>query len=238
MNLKQHAFVNEYLYWNDPVQAYKNAYNSKSSYKTLKSAANRLLKHPEVAAAIERSVTAIRSRVEQEVAKRLEVELLSIQEKRVILAQIARGEMYIEQTYKGKNCTQCKQYVKPSFNIMLRAIQEDSRLAGHYAKTIIKHNNSQQPKDETPLLSLGGDIGDVPMAQEPIGVVNSRTPLNHNNSQPAYRSGRQSGTASSTSQLKDQNGRVNSQQSNPAHTITHAGLRKLFSRTEQKSRHA
>lgn len=208
MNLKQHAFVNEYLYWNDATIAYKNAYKSKSSNKTIESAGNRLLKNPEVAAAIERSLSAVRSRVENEVAQRLKVELLTIQEKRTIPAQIARGDIYIEHHYKGKNCTQCTQYIRPSYSLMLRAIQEDSRLAGHYPdKRIHKHNNSQQNK---PLQS-------TPPIQEDRGTTHkqNQTLEKHNNSQ--------------------QNTCPDEVEHKPLNTISHAGLRKLFAKSRERS---
>lgn len=213
MNLKQHAFVNEYLYWNDATIAYKNAYNSKSSNKTIESAGNRLLKNPEVAAAIERSLSAVRSRVENEVAQRLKVELLTIQEKRTILAQIARGDMYIEHHYKGKGCAQCTQYLKPTYNLMLRAIQEDSRLAGHYPdKRIHKHNNSQQN-----LVSTTGKLANQ----------NEQVNTQQNEHCPPH-----AGAAGNEPGVDTRE--ENQTQQKPVNTITHAGLRKLFAKMEQQ----
>ena len=134
MNLKHHAFVTEYLYWGDQVIAYQNAYKKHgSSYRSLQSAANRLLAMPEVAEAIDKAQSAIRSRVEEEVAARLKQELLTIQKKREILAQVATGSLYIEQMTVGKNCSNCTHLVKPNINQMLKAIDLDNKLAGHYA---------------------------------------------------------------------------------------------------------
>lgn len=132
MNTKQYTFVTEYLRSSDHIMAYKNAYQSTSDYTTIESAANRLLKHPEVAQAIREAQTAIRQQVEREVAEKLKGELLTIQRKRELLYQIATGEMYVEQNYKGKNCSQCTQFIRPSINQMLKAIDLDNKLAGHY----------------------------------------------------------------------------------------------------------
>ena len=40
--------------------------------------------------------------------------------------------MYAVQNYKGKDCNQCTQMVRPTINQMLKAIDLDSKLAGHY----------------------------------------------------------------------------------------------------------
>lgn len=133
MNLKQYRFVTEYLKWGDPAHAYKLAYNCKSNnYRSMESAANRLLNNPEIATAIEEAEARLRSEAEQEVKQRITAELLTVQRKREILARIAESNVYIEQQYKGKDCKTCTQMVKPSINQMLKAIDLDSRLAGDY----------------------------------------------------------------------------------------------------------
>lgn len=132
MKLEHYKFVTEYLHRNDKALAYKNAYNSDSNYNTLESAANRLLKNPEVAEAINNAQAAIRSKVEAEVAEQLKGELLTIKKKRELLYDIATGQMWVEQSYKGKDCNVCTQYVRPTINQMLRAIHLDNKLAGHY----------------------------------------------------------------------------------------------------------
>ena len=133
MNLKQYRFVTEYLKWGDPAHAYKLAYNCKSNnYRSMESAANRLLNNPEISTAIEEAEARLRSEAEQEVKQRITAELLTVQRKREILARIAESNVYIEQQYKGKDCKTCTQMVKPSINQMLKAIDLDSRLAGDY----------------------------------------------------------------------------------------------------------
>ena len=133
MNVQQYNFVTAYLRTGDKIQSYKSAYNSESTnYHSLESAANRLLRQPEIAATIRGIQESIRAEVEAELKAELKHELLTIQEKRELLAQIARGEMTAEQNYRGKNCSQCTQFIKPTINQMLKAIDLDSKLAGHY----------------------------------------------------------------------------------------------------------
>lgn len=152
MNLKQYAFVTEMLKHGDKIIAYKNAYQSPSaSYTTLESAANRLLKNPEVAAAIQSTLDRIRHEVEEELKDELRKELLSVQRKREILARIAEGDVYIEQTYKGKGCQSCTQMAKPTINQMLKAIDIDNRMAGDYKdKRSVTYVHPVVTKQETP----------------------------------------------------------------------------------------
>lgn len=143
MNLKQQTFITEYLRHNDAFTAYCIAYNLKdcSNYTSIMSSANRLLNTPEVAETIRTIMDGIRHDVEQEIKAEMKRELLTVQRKRELLAQIATGEMYVMQYYKGKDCNQCSQHVAPTINQMLRAIDLDSRLAGHYPE--VKHSTKQ-----------------------------------------------------------------------------------------------
>ena len=146
MNQKQFIFVKEYLRGNGKLVAYNRAYGTGRNYDTIMSAANRLLRIPEIAEYINETRDAIRHEVEQELKEKYREELLTIYEKRRILKLIATGEMYVEQKYKGKNCTQCSQYISPTINQMLAALREDSKLAGHYPekRTVQNHNKKQQ----------------------------------------------------------------------------------------------
>lgn len=154
MNLKQHSFITEYLRHRDHVVAYKNAYQSTSDYRTIESAANRLLRQPEIAQAIQDAMNSIRAEVEEELKQELKTELLTLQKKRELLAKIAMGEQVVEQNFRGKNCSQCTQFIKPTINQMLKAIDLDSKLAGHYGKqkkhepthTVIQQKESQKDK--------------------------------------------------------------------------------------------
>lgn len=133
MNEKQQRFVTEFLRYGDKIIAYKAAYNNPSSNPdVIISAANRLLRNPEVKAVIEAAQNRIRAQVEEEVKAELKQELLTVQRKRELLAQIATGEALIEQHTKGKNCNMCTILQRPNFTQMLKAIDLDSRLAGHY----------------------------------------------------------------------------------------------------------
>lgn len=162
MNLKQHTFVTEYLRRGDQVMAYMHAYNRfDANYKTIESASNRLLKKPEIAQAIHDAQTRVREQVEQELAQELKDQVLTIEHKRQLLFKIATGEMVVEQNYKGKNCTQCTQFIHPSINQMLKAIDIDNKLTHQYPKNLYtfpvvtkqtateekniqKHNKTQQ----------------------------------------------------------------------------------------------
>ncbi|HEY9178912.1 MAG TPA: terminase small subunit [Flavipsychrobacter sp.] len=147
MNIKQHKFVTEYLRDGNAMVAYWRAYNVKNpNGKAAESAANRLLRHPEIKAAIDESQSRIRNEVEREVAARRVEEVFSIEEKRVLLKKIATGQMMVEQYYKGKDCNMCTQYVRPSIWHVLSAIKEDSRLAGHYP--------TQQPSEAVSMRHL------------------------------------------------------------------------------------
>ncbi len=133
MNIKQHKFVTEYLRNGNAMVAYWLAYNVKEpNGKAAESAANRLLRHPEIKEAIYQAEGRIRDAVEREVAARRVEEVFSIEEKRALLKKIATGQIMVEQYYKGKDCHMCTQYARPNFWHMLSAIKEDSRIAGHY----------------------------------------------------------------------------------------------------------
>lgn len=171
MNLKQYRFVTEYLKWGDPAHAYKLAYNCKSNnYRSMESAANRLLNNPEIATAIEEAEARLRSEAEQEVKQRITAELLTVQRKREILARIAEGNVYIEQQYKGKDCKTCTQMVKPSINQMLKAIDLDSRLAGDYPT----------PKQMTVVHTVA-TVKEAPTAGKP---VEKSADIQHNKEKP------------------------------------------------------
>ena len=143
MKLKHHAFVTEYLKHRDAYLAYVHVYNVQSdNYIATLSSANRLLNRPDISAAIQAVQDAIRADVEYELKQELKKELLTVQRKRELLAQIATGELYVMQYYKGKDCNHCSQHVAPTINQMLRAIDLDNRLAGHYPD--IKHHPKQQ----------------------------------------------------------------------------------------------
>ena len=57
------------------------------------------------------------------------------------------------QYYRGKDCSQCSQYVLPTIAQMLAAIKEDSKLAGHYPaaqRTSARPVESQKQLSQTP----------------------------------------------------------------------------------------
>ena len=115
--------------------AYCIAYNveDESQYESIMAAAQQLMDAPEVGGAIRSVLEHVQYEVEQEIRAQQKTELLTVQRKRELLANIATGEMYAIQNYKGKDCNQCTQMVRPTINQMLKAIDLDSKLAGHYS---------------------------------------------------------------------------------------------------------
>lgn len=155
MTNKQHAFVTEYLRRGDKIIAYCLAYKKESrNYTAIESAANRLLRTPEVAQAIDSVQKAIRAEVEYELKQQLYTELLTVQRKRELLARIATGRMTAVQQHKGKDCRTCEQIVTPTINQMLKAIDLDNKMAGHYTLRTINeqqftvNNNLHKQVDE------------------------------------------------------------------------------------------
>ncbi len=133
MNTKQQRFVTEYLKWGIPALAYANAYNKPNpNGRAIESAANRLMRNPAIKQAIHDAEDRIRHQVEQEIADREALDVFTIEQKRHLLKQIATGNMLVEQRYKGSDCRQCTQLVRPTINQMLRAIDLDNRMSAHY----------------------------------------------------------------------------------------------------------
>ncbi|MBS1773249.1 MAG: terminase small subunit [Bacteroidetes bacterium] len=221
MNIKQHRFITEYLRFGDKAIAYKNAYNTPhANYRTLESAANRLLKKPEIAYAIEEAMARIRSEAEQELKQQLREELMSVQRKRDILARIAHGDVYIEQTYRGKGCQTCSVMVKPTINQMLKAIDLDSKLAGDYAvkkQLTVVHavkatNLSSEVEKEI--------IHNVPLSEE-LGGGNNNDDFPQQNATTERQKERADEHAAEKTLI---NANIDSSHRH----ISHAGLRKLF----------
>ncbi len=127
-------FITTYLRHRSPYTAYCIAYNveDESQYESIMAAAHQLMDGSEVGGLIRSVLEHVHYEVEQEIRAQQKTELLTIQRKRELLANIATGEMYAIQNYKGKDCNQCTQMVRPTINQMLKAIDLDSKLAGHY----------------------------------------------------------------------------------------------------------
>ena len=168
-------FITTYLRHRSVYTAYCIAYNveDQSQYETIMAAAQQLMDDPEVGGLIRSVLEHVQYEVEQEIRAQQKTELLTIQRKRELLANIATGEMYAIQNYKGKDCNQCTQMVRPTINQMLKAIDLDSKLAGHYSvdKRQLTVDNSQlkmdnaeiecnTPKDDNlsrPFRGIGGN---------------------------------------------------------------------------------
>ena len=135
MTIEQHNFITQYLRHSSEYTAYCLAFNPENAadYNAIMSAAASLMNDPEVGGVIRSVIDGIRQDVEQEIRAQQKTELLTVQSKRELLARIARGELTAVQHYKGKDCNHCTQMVLPTINQMLKAIDLDSKLAGHYS---------------------------------------------------------------------------------------------------------
>ncbi len=150
MNIEQHNFITEYLRHNSTYTAYCLAYKPEdaSQYESIMCAAQQLMDDHEVGGVIRSVLDGVRHDVEQEIRAQQKTELLTIQRKRELLANVATGEMYAIQNYKGKDCNQCTQMVRPTINQMLKAIDLDSKLAGHYSARQATVDSLQLTKSE------------------------------------------------------------------------------------------
>ncbi len=153
MNLEKQTFITAYLRHRSEYTAYCLAFNPENAadYNAIMSATASLMDDPGVGGVIRSVIDGIRQDVEQEIKAQQKTELLTMQSKRELLARIARGEMTAVQHYKGKDCTYCTQMVLPTINQMLKAIDLDNRMAGHYSvdKRALIVDNSQLTIDST-----------------------------------------------------------------------------------------
>lgn len=124
MNQKQQAFVMAYLSNNDKAEAYMTAINYPMKRKLAEHGANLMLQLPEVAEYIRN----VRQRIRTEVLKEIEDSrppLLTTEEKREILAKIARGEARAVQYGMGQVCSYCGMSEEPTFEQILEAIEKN-----------------------------------------------------------------------------------------------------------------
>ncbi len=199
MDNNQLNFITTYLRHRSVYTAYCIAYNveDQSQYESIMSTAQQLMDDPEVGGLIRSVLEHVHYEVEQEIRAELKTELLTIQRKRELLANIATGEMYAVQNYKAKDCNQCTQMVRPTINQMLKAIDLDNKMAGHY--TVDKRQpansyNSVEERttesatnhnkiEEAPLLTKEGTLERASRHQPTGEVEHSRKTGNHNKTQ-------------------------------------------------------
>ncbi|RYE24871.1 MAG: hypothetical protein EOP51_06045, partial [Sphingobacteriales bacterium] len=144
MNIKQHTFITYYLQSGDKVQAYKAAYQSKSNNENaLESAANRLLRRTDVSEALRMTLQTVRGQAESELKDQLRVELLSVNEKRAMLASIARGEPVPQSIPVGNDVSRTGSLL-PTINQRLKAIDIDNRISGLYHKAETNTEETEQ----------------------------------------------------------------------------------------------
>ncbi|MCD6064986.1 MAG: Terminase small subunit [Flavipsychrobacter sp.] len=151
MNPKQQAFVCEMLRHGNRAEAYKAAYNPRSNNPhSLQSAADRLMKNPEVAEAISSVHERIYAEVQEELKTQMLCEVLTTQRKRELLAQIAEGEWMVQPPPYDMPGQRTAVLI-PTLKERLKAIDMDNRMTNAYEKeNATKHNNTQQePPTET-----------------------------------------------------------------------------------------
>lgn len=120
MNLKQQEFINLYAQTGDKIASYKQAYRSQSdNLHAIDSAANRLLRKPEIKNALLQKKQDIYADAEAVIEQKLKHELMKLNEKRLLLADIARGE--------AGEMDVCHR---------LRAIDIDNRMEGMYGRSL------------------------------------------------------------------------------------------------------
>lgn len=134
MKPKHMQFAMNYLRTKDAELAYKLTY-PRAGVQSLASAASRLLARDDISTWLEATEDAIRSRaiaeVEQEEAGKLRHELLSINQKRDILAKMATGQYKRKRFIKTKyGATQVEDDLHPF--AILKAIDLDTRLEMFY----------------------------------------------------------------------------------------------------------
>ncbi len=236
-------FITTYLRHRDACTAYCLAYNPTdcSDYESIMTAANQLMDNPEVGGVIRSVLEHVHYEVEQEIRAQKKTELLTVQRKRELLANIATGEMYAIQNYKGKDCNQCTQMVRPNINQMLKAIDLDSKLAGHYSTdkqqstvdslelTKQKNISETQQNATTQMPPAGGGKGvDYPRSAPNTEKLQIKNIENDNKIQqnlaPAGGGVRSIGVE-------------HSQRAEQPATISHAGLRRLLSPVRGANNH-
>ncbi|MBZ0099873.1 MAG: terminase small subunit [Taibaiella sp.] len=164
MNHRQQLFANTYLRHNDPTIAYMEAYKPRvPNYRVIMSAANRLLRKPEIAEYISSVRDSVRSQLEYELKEQMKEELLTIHEKRLYIKRVINGEILIPQDYKTTGCNRCTMFIRPTFPQILGYLKEDSRLAGHYPD---RRRSSTKPPATNNTSPRPGDL-EVPLAPNP-----------------------------------------------------------------------
>ena len=129
MNDSQKIFVAEYLRHNDKKKAYRTAYpNAKES--SLTNAANRLLKHPEVAAKVAKKHANAMRRAD----RKLEFEYMDILEAKRALTLTVRGELEMEKAWHTKDGLD-RHMIKPTHNNILSAIEKYAKMEGWYVRS-------------------------------------------------------------------------------------------------------
>lgn len=153
MQLKRQykIFADEYLLHGDMTLAYQKAYPG-SAKNSARVRSYSLIQKDDVRKYIQKLQDKIDRKIEQNIVqnatKNETSKLLTLFEKREILAKIARGELIIQTTKQNWNPSKRKFVVEsyptiPDHLTRLRAIDLDSKLAGEYQETPFRFKGSE-----------------------------------------------------------------------------------------------
>jgi phage terminase small subunit len=157
MNPQQQTFVSEMLRHGDKQQAYRTAYPGTQSDKTIESAVNRLLKHPEVKQAIDEPTNRIRAEAEAELKQRLQAELVDLYETQKTLSQIIRGQYTTERQVRIKGGFETID-VKPTVGQVLTALNTWFRLNGYIGQPATLKRASGEARTKTQQSTTSSDM--------------------------------------------------------------------------------
>ena len=123
---KHHEFLTHYLACGNQFEAYKKAYPDAAG-RSLKTAANRLLRSPGIQAKLQEAQQQVMAGVVTTLQQTTTVQLATIQQKRALLARIISGDYKVRRYIRlGTELQMVEEDVSPF--ALLRAIDLDTRL--------------------------------------------------------------------------------------------------------------
>ncbi|HRH83588.1 MAG TPA: terminase small subunit [Bacteroidia bacterium] len=145
LTTQQKSFADHYIMHGDKMAAFKKFYETDNE-NTINSNSTRLLKNAKIKEYIKQQRQKIdeiaTNKVLQELAEREAANLLSVIEKRSILAKIARGEQVIPDFISGKYGAEEVLRV-PTANERIKAIDTDNKMTGDNMPTKVALTDTQ-----------------------------------------------------------------------------------------------
>jgi hypothetical protein len=157
----------------DKKKAYRAAYDSANqNERSIESAANRLMQNQEVADAIEDAENRMYAEAMQELKEHYVTQLLSVQRKRELLAQIAEGN-WIEQAPPDHITGHPIAVMVPTLKDRLKAIDMDNRMDGSYKASAKatpgeENTNEANPPENTEHNPPTGRTGNTQPVNKPV----------------------------------------------------------------------